>query len=236
MFITSGLLTLGGAPRVAVSVSDGVARDAVDAAMTSGAGFFELRADRFSERSPEAVLAEMRRYSGIPTLLTIRSNAEGGAWDSDETTRAHLFDRTIPHADAVDIEIGATAIRDNVIARAREHGKIVIGSFHDFAATPPLAALRDVAAAGRAAGVDIVKVAATCHTLDDVRSLARFTLDEAERGVIAVGMGEHGLCTRIFFGALGSLVTYSFLGAPTAPGQLNCEETLGYLKTFRLSG
>jgi 3-dehydroquinate dehydratase I len=84
--------------------------------------------------------------------------------------------------------------------------------------------------------VDIVKVAARCNVPEDLQRLAAFTLAHREEGIIVVGMGPYGLSSRVFFPALGSLITYTFHGVPTAPGQLNCHDTLTYLNDFYPQG
>ena len=72
----------------------------------------------------------------------------------------------------------------------------------------------------------------TCHDTVALQNLAEFTLAHRHRPLVTIGMGAAGAASRIFFPALGSLLTYTFLGAPTAPGQLTCEETLHYLTAF----
>jgi len=115
---------------------------------------------------------------------------------------------------------------------AREEKALVIGSHHDFDGTPGLAELGDIAAAAFDQGADVAKVAAQCNTAEDVQTLAAFCLGWRHRGVIVVGMGPDAMLSRVFFPALGSLITYTFLGEATAPGQLTCEETLRYIDAF----
>jgi 3-dehydroquinate dehydratase-1 len=53
-----------------------------------------------------------------------------------------------------------------------------------------------------------------------VRSLARLLVDASDIGLIAIGMGDAGVATRVLFPALGSLLTYAHGGNATAPGQI----------------
>ena len=229
-----GDLPLGDRPRVAVAIRDGVRREDVDAVLADGADVLELRIDQFASRDGNHVVDEIGRFSGIPLLGTIRNPAEGGAWAGSEGDRAALFVQILPHVDALDIELSAREIREEVISAARSAGKLVIGSYHDFDSTPSYEALAATAEDGNAAGVHIVKIGATCQDNGDLRRLARFTLEYAAQGLITIGMGPAGLPSRVLFPALGSLLTYTFLGEPTAPGQLNCGQLLAYLRGLYL--
>ena len=227
-----GTVTLGDVPRVVIAMADGVAREAVELAFKAGADIVELRVDQFQKAREDYVLQAVSRFSGLPVLLTIRSAGEGGSWLKSESERAAMFSALLPHGDAVDIELSAREIREEVIQTARAAGKTVLGSHHNFESTPDHATLEGILEDGGAAGVDVVKIAVTCNSPEDVRVLAQFTAAHGGENIVTIGMGPRGMATRVFFPALGSLLTYTFLGEPTAPGQLNCEATLKYLKAF----
>lgn len=228
-----GIIDLDAGPAVVLALRDGVPRETIDAAIASGADAVELRIDEFRDTAVEAVADECRRLAGIPLLATVRAAAEGGKWRGTEQERLGLYRAVLPLVDAVDIELSAKEIRGEVIEAAHSSGKTVLGSFHDFDATPSDAVLAALAEDAREAGADILKVAARCNNAAELRRLTRFTIDHAEAGCAVIGMGPLGMSTRIFFPMLGSLLTYTFLGEPTAPGQLNCEDTLRYLSVFR---
>ena len=227
-----GSVALDGTPRVAVALRDGVPLERVRAALAEGVDAVELRIDRFSSWDTAFALDEVGRYAGIPTVATIRAGAEGGGWTQPEAARAALYEAVIPQVDAVDIELSSTDILAEVIEAAHASGRLALGSYHNFEQTPALDVLEKIASEGRRRGADIVKVACFCQGPEDLQRWAHFTVDQAEEGVITIGMGPAGMLSRIFFPALGSLLTYTFLGAPTAPGQLNCEDTLKYLGAF----
>lgn len=234
--LTLGSLTLGAGPRVVIALRDGVSVSEVHRALDAGAHVLEFRVDEFSRRDSTFVAGEIKRFAGIPAIGTIRAAAEGGAWHGPETERAALYLAILPHVDAIDIELSSNAIIDEIIYAAHAAGRLVLGSYHNFTATPEPGSLASLAEAAKQRGVDILKVAAHCATSNDLRTLAQFTLDYADRHVITIGMGPQGVISRVFFPALGSLLTYTFLGAPTAPGQLNCETTLQYLEVFYPKG
>lgn len=232
--LTLGSMPLGQGPAVAVAIQTPV--DPAEIAAACPSAIVELRLDALADTSPEALLAFARRYGAFPRLATIRCADEGGAWRGSEAERLAAYVAVLPEADAVDVEISAGAIVNEVIGAAHASGKIVIGSFHDFEQTPDGEGLDAVFQAGRQLGVDIVKIAARCNDAEDARRLAAFTLANRAAHVIVVGMGPYGMASRVFFPALGSLVTYTFLGEPTAPGQLNCCDTLKYLSKFYPQG
>lgn len=227
--ISIGSCTLGGWPRVAVAIRDHVARPEIEQALSAGADLVELRVDQFSDRAPDHVLRELKKFEGIPRIGTIRSASEGGAWTGSEEERLALFESILPGVDAVDIELGSREINREVVRQARGLGKTVIGSFHDFQETPPQAAFPGLMRQAEELDVDIIKIAAHCANRADLRLLAQVLLDHPERNLIVLGMGPAGAPSRFLFPALGSLLTYTFLGEPTAPGQFTLDQTLHIL-------
>lgn len=218
--------------RVVVAVGYGVERNEVQAALAQGADIVEVRVDLFPHKHVEDVLEELKWYDGMPLLGTVRSAAEGGKWKGSEAQRLAMFEAIAPHVHALDIELGAKDIVKEVIKLARKHKLAVIGSFHDFEKTPTDRVLKSKVALAKSLKVDILKIAAQCNDNSDVLRLARFTMEQSSPPTVVVGMGELGALTRVFFPALGSRLAYTFVGEPTAPGQLTCGQTLEYLSAF----
>ena len=219
-----GSIILDGSPRIAVPFRAGNNPASINAAIRLGMDIAELRIDQFASRTQANVLAEIEKFRAIPVLATIRAASEGGAWKDSDAERLALYKAVLPHVDAVDVELSSSAIAPDVVAAAHVLAKPVVLSFHDFAKTPPLDKLNAIARDARAAGADIVKVAAMCTSQDDVRILTRFTLDHASEGVVVIGMGPIGVPTRVLFPALGSLFTFAAYGEGTAPGQLQLDQ------------
>jgi 3-dehydroquinate dehydratase-1 len=214
---------------VAVPFADRTTRAEVLALARRGLDVAELRVDHFARFDPAHVLAQLDAFAGVPVLATIRSAAEGGGWQRPEAERLALFRALIPRVDAVDVEIASEIARD-VVGAARGAGKLAITSFHDFAKTPGDGALADVVALGRALGADVVKIATAVAGPGDVRSLARLLVSTEDIGLIAIGMGDRAIATRLLFPALGSLLTYAHAGAATAPGQIPLDEMQSLLR------
>jgi 3-dehydroquinate dehydratase-1 len=225
-----GALALGEVPRLAVPFDDSVSRAEAQELLAQGLDVAELRVDLFSTREPARVRAELAKYEGLATLATIRLRTEGGGWDGSEAERAALFASLVDRVDAVDVELAARAIRDEVRDAARAAGRLVIASHHDFVRTPESAALAAVVAAGRDFGADVIKIATAIAGAADVRALARLLVEHADVPMIVIGMGEAAAATRVLFPALGSLLTYASAGRATAPGQLPFDEMRALLR------
>lgn len=227
-----GSFPLGERPCLVAAFRDGVSSEAVAEALEAGLPALELRIDLFQDQEVSHVAALARRYAPTPAIATIRLAAEGGAWSRGEEAREALFRAVLPHVSAIDIETSALPGQATLTQAVHEAGKLVIGSFHDFHGTPSLEVLMDCAAAARQHGADIVKAACQCNVPEDLHTLTRFILDQAPQPVAVMAMGNAGLISRVFFPALGSLLTYTFLGEATAPGQLTYREMLRYLGDF----
>ncbi len=158
--------------------------------------------------------------AGVRVLLTIRSADEGGKWCGAAAERLALYQRGLAVVSMVDIEI-SDRLLPRVIAAAHAAGKPVIGSFHDFSATPPRATLASTIARGWKSGVDLVKLATRLNAEADLRLLlALLKRGAARRPLCLIGMGAPE--ARLALARAGSCLAYGFLGKSAAPGQLSC--------------
>jgi 3-dehydroquinate dehydratase-1 len=58
---------------------------------------------------------------------------------------------------------------------------------------------------------------------DDIATLEKLLGSSLDVPLCVIGMGAFGTKTRITFPAHGSCLTYGYLDAPSAPGQLSAE-------------
>ena len=232
MTIAIGKCILGHKPCVALAIRDDITREEIHTSLESGVDMLEFRIDQFQNCDTDAVCTHQEAFSDIPAIGTIRSQKEGGNWTQSEADRCSLYKKIMPYVDAIDIEIGATDINEDVIQAAKCSETIVIGSFHNFDSTPPSSSLNEILNKGKALGVDIVKIASHCANAEDLRTLTQFLVNHKNESLIVIGMGVAGAPSRVFFPFLGSLITYTFLGNPSAPGQFGCEATLNLIKQF----
>lgn len=200
-------------------------------AAEKGAEILEIRLDllgiRDLERAAE-IVRKIKSETGLPVLVTNRSRAEGGKWEEKEEDRIGLLTNLLSFEnvpDAVDIELSAgREERDKVIKAAKDHGKTVIVSSHDFLKTPSLQDMRTILEKMFLAGADIAKLAVMPQSMEDILNLLRVTLDFKNTGksVCTIAMGSQGKHTRIVAPLYGSVLTYASVesDASAAPGQL----------------
>lgn len=199
-------------------------RARVARAERAGADLIELRLDTCAARGidPEALLGEIARWP-LPVLVTNRAREEGGDWDGAERRRLELLCAADDAgAAALDVELAAL----ERLPRRPRSARLVL-SHHDFAG--PGGDLPDVVRRMYAAGADIAKVAVTPRDAVDLEELARLAArwgsDGSERtagkGLVAIGMGEIGLPSRLLAGAWGCALAFGRLDgvAGSAPGQ-----------------
>ncbi|WP_083751839.1 type I 3-dehydroquinate dehydratase [Saccharothrix sp. ALI-22-I] len=221
-----------GAPLVAVSFGDDDSEQAAKEALSLGVDIAELRIDRFSRTDVGHVLEQVHAFRGLPILATVRSAHEGGGWNGAEEERLELFRAVASLVDAVDVELSSRRILADVIDSAHEHGALAIVSHHNFDNTPELDELKAVVRDAKEAGADIVKVSTMATTGADVKVLASLLLDADDTEMIVIAMGAIGTASRIFFPALGSRLTYTFIGHQPTSGQLDFAETVDLLRKF----
>ena len=186
-------------PSIAVSFTDLVRADDIAQAVQDGLDVAELRIDRYRSFSVSHVVEQVKRFSDLPTIATIRTQDEGGDWSGTEPERRQLFEAILPHVDGIDIELSSIDILPGVVEAAKAQSKIVIISNHNFETTPPVAQLEEMAKRAKSLGADHVKLSAMAESEDDVRTLAQFTLQNSAMGIIVIAMGPRGALSRVFF-------------------------------------
>lgn len=203
-------------------------------AQQQGAGAAELRADLLADPAQvRAALTAVRAASSLPLLLTYRSTTEGGKGAGHgqgyEDYLASLLQLRLPVA-AVDIEMACPASKA-LVAEAKAGGYDVVGSCHDFTATPSAAQITQKLAQITAAGADITKVAYMPRTAQDVAALRHAAHDFADayphQPLIAISMGQLGAPSRT---DLANCLTFATIadGAASAPGQA----TIAYVRAW----
>ena len=205
-------------------------------AQQQGAGAAELRADLLADPAQvRAALTAVRAASSLPLLLTYRSTTEGGKGAGHgqgyEDYLASLL-QLRPAVAAVDIEMACPASKA-LVAEAKAGGYDVVGSCHDFTATPSAAQIAEKLAQITAAGADITKVAYMPRTAQDVAALRHAAHDFAgaypHQPLIAISMGQLGAPSRT---DLVNCLTFATIadGAASAPGQATIAHVKAWLE------
>ena len=205
-------------------------------AQQQGAGAAELRVDLLADPAQvRAALTAVRAASSLPLLLTYRSATEGGKGAGHgqgyEDYLASLLQLRLAVA-AVDIEMACPASKA-LVAEAKAGGYDVVGSCHDFTATPSAAQITQKLAQITAAGADIAKVAYMPRTAQDVAALRHAAHDFAgaypHQPLIAISMGQLGAPSRT---DLVNCLTFATIadGAASAPGQATIAHVRAWLE------
>ncbi|MCB9846473.1 MAG: type I 3-dehydroquinate dehydratase [Phycisphaeraceae bacterium] len=206
-----------------------------DAARASGADLVEFRIDTLAESTPDSRQQTIRllRDTPLPCILTCRPDSEGGAYTGPEEDRLTLLHTALAsdHPPAfVDVELAALE-RDPDVLQAFRAAKSasttrVIVSIHDFRGRPADLSRRLV----RLESLDLAdvrKIAFVARSLRDNLELLDLCR-HAPTPTIALGMGGHGLPSRVLAPKCGGFLTFAALraGAATAPGQPTIHDLL----------
>lgn len=240
-----GLVRLGdvvlgeGRVKVIVPITGSTARELVaqaSALADHAPDIVEWRVDHFVD-APDvgAVLAAaegvVAALEGRPLVFTFRTAAQGGERTIDPADYEALNTAVVQSGlvQAVDVEDSFdTAAGDAVLAVARAHGVVAVGSHHDFRATPPAEEIVARLVAMQERGFDAVKMAVMPRDAGDVLALLNATWTMADRHaatpVITMAMAGLGVVTRLAAQVVGSCATFASVGPPSAPGQVPLDD------------
>lgn len=237
-------------PRICWTLAAGTSREVLAAARRiapAGARFVEVRLDYLADPAESAALISRLRRARIPVLATLRSAAAGGRYEGslDEQLRI-LAEAGEAGAEIVDVEVeSAERAGRSTLRRIRRAASLMI-SFHDFQGTPE--ALPAVLGRLRAFEADYYKVVPASASHRDNASILGLYERGARGGragaatrrkaeLIAFGMGETGLPTRVLSLARGAPFAYAAVAAEqaVAPGQLTGAELRSGYRADRIS-
>jgi len=104
----------------------------------------------------------------------------------------------------------------------------VLGSLHDFTATPPAEELVQRLVEIQERGCAVAKAAVMPQNMGDVLQLMEatwtMTSQHPSTPVLTISMGGLGLITRLSPRVTGSCATFAMVDHPSAPGQIPVEE------------
>ncbi len=155
----------------------------------------------------------------VPVILTVRRKEDGGAYSASERSRKELILRCLD-GDFAYVDIESDIKKGDVEEKAKKKGVKIIRSLHDFSGVPSdiYSKIYNLSQKG-----GIAKVCLYLNSFSDVLTL--FRIQEELKGVdkIVIGMGPYGVCTRILYHFLGSILTFASSNE-AAPGQLSAAE------------
>ena len=222
-------------------------RRRIDLAVSQGADAIELRLDLTDGVSNDEL--RLFRESGslrIPLILTIRSSAEGGAWDGPDDDRVSRLVELGPLADYIDVELAlwrrSANIRQKIALALQRAGHISqsggVEEIEHAARRRLLLSKHDQATRPATLHADFLEMAGTveCHALK-IAWRARTVRDNFEafdllqsspKPAIVICMGVDGIPSRVLARKFGAHATFASVesGQETAAGQI----TIGEMK------
>lgn len=231
-----GPISLGDVPRIAGIVERPYSADELAALQQNGVSILEFRADAF----PGGTAAVARYIQDTPRcqefgrLGTLRIDypadapidppGAGSTHGSDHSEdRSEGFRELLPVVDAIDVEVESPE-RDSLVELARSADRRVVLSSHDFTKTPAPERFAAIVAEARRLEVDVLKLAVFAQSNADLLRVLEFNRTVDFGCCVTIAMGDHGLLSRIAAPFFGSPISYGFLQAANAPGQLSAAD------------
>lgn len=200
----------------------------------------ELRVDCL-DPNERLIIRRFPEQAGLPVILTIRREIDGGQYVGGEGARVGLMARGLAFAETdrrrnfayLDIEDNLNV--PSLEEAARTFGTRIIRSYHNISGTDLDLSARINSI--RHSGDEIVKVSVTANTTRDVLNLLRAGKNYEGQEKILIAMGHYGTYSRILAEHFGSSLSYaSALSEPDTPpaaaGQIDVQK-LADLYRFR---
>jgi 3-dehydroquinate dehydratase/shikimate dehydrogenase len=187
-----------------------------------GADMAELRIDTFTD---EHAVRDLIASSPIPTIVTLRSQDEGGKTELDDIHRLALL-TAAGEAGASYLDIEFATVQENGWAgptKPRSQRPGWIYSSHNFVTRPQN--LHQLMVDLAHSHADVSKVAWQARSIRD--NVEAFDLMlQRHKPTIAICMGEAGMLSRILAKKFGAFVSFASLDktSATAPGQVTIDD------------
>jgi len=235
-------------PKICVPIVDKTEEEILKSARkitTTKADLVEWRVDWFEEifdfEKVQSVLQKLREIlEERPILFTCRTTCEGGEIALTENQYKFLNCCAIEsgYVDLIDIEMfHYTEAVNELLTFAHEKGVKVVGSNHEFHATPEKDEIIRRLVFMQEAGADIPKIAVMPQDKQDVLTLLCATEEMVREHnatpVVTMSMGPQGVISRIAGKVFGSAMTFGTVGKSSAPGQLEVEDLRTVMKILR---
>lgn len=172
----------------------------------------ELRVD-FLDPDERLHIRRFPEMAGIPVILTIRRDIDGGKYVGGEASRITLFSMGLAFAEVdrrknfayVDIESDLNV--PSLEEAARTFGTKIIRSYHNFQGVDDDLAkrIREL----HHTGDEIAKAAVMPQSTADVLKIFQAAKETKNIKKILIGMGRFGACTRILSDFLGSHLSFT---------------------------
>jgi 3-dehydroquinate dehydratase/shikimate dehydrogenase len=193
------------------------------------ADYLELRLDFLDKIDLRcSSFQNWRRLAKVPLIVTVRRQANGGAFLGSEAEQVAVLEKAV-RADVafVDVEIETIeSFLNGQLSSLRKTTTQFIASYHNFQETPDN--LEAIYQRLQRVRPDVLKIATLARSFSDNFRLLDL-IERAKRenlSIIVIAMGELGLYSRLVAPARGAFLTYGSVdsGQETAPGQLSAAD------------
>ncbi|MCL2196779.1 MAG: type I 3-dehydroquinate dehydratase [Treponema sp.] len=172
----------------------------------------ELRVDCL-DADERLYIRRFPELAGVPVILTIRRDVDGGHYSGGEGTRVKILANGLAYANEdsrlnfayIDIEDDFDV--PSIEEAARTFGTRIIRSYHNV--NDIIDDIPEKIKSMRRAGDEIVKVALAVKSTQDVLKIYEASKIFAGKDKILIGMGHYGVYSRILAERFGSFLTYS---------------------------
>lgn len=235
-------------PKICVPIVDKTEGEILESARKiteTKADLVEWRVDWFEGifdfEQVQMVLGKLREVLGErPILFTCRTSEEGGqiSLTAEQYIMLNQYAIESGYADLVDVEVfGYADSVEELVSYAHKHNVKVVGSNHDFQATPVKEEIIRRLVVMQELGVDIPKIAVMPQNKQDVLILLCATeemvREHPSTPVVTMSMGPQGVISRIAGKVFGSSITFGTVGKASAPGQLEVADLRMAMKILR---
>src|SRR5215469_4418944 len=195
----------------------------------AGESFLEFRLDYLDKplQGAEAIRAFLDEFPEVTVLATCRRHQNHGKFNGSIEEQFGVLDAAVGHgAQAVDIEIETAEMAHERVHQFRGRAMVIV-SYHNFEATPPLDTIVNRV---MRAPADAFKIVTTARKpSDNVRILAAARAFPKQK-IVVLAMGELGFPSRVLSPVFGGAYSYAapIFAEGTAAGQV-CAGSLRHL-------
>jgi 3-dehydroquinate dehydratase/shikimate dehydrogenase len=186
--------------------------------------FIELRLDLLTKpaNAPAYLKQFLREHKDVTAIATCRRKAHGGEFDGPLAAQLEILTKAAQAGcQIIDLEVeSAEEAKAAQLSKLRTCGAALLVSFHDHSRTKGLEQAADRIERFKP---DYVKVVSTARTLADNLAVLKLIEDRSLGShIVAIGMGEEGLVSRVLGPRAGGAFTFAAYaeGSETAPGQI----------------
>jgi len=187
--------------------------------------YAEVWLDYVEDLDPGFAASLVGQYPNRLVMVFRRRNL--GAMKINADTRFKIISTLSRKQVLVDMDITSQVDEISRLQAARIPVKSIL-SYHNFSQTPSDTVLRSIVARMKGWNAHIIKVATHCTTQRDALRLLSLLIDLRESGqrAIVLGMGKHGVITRVFGSVWGNEMAFAPLdhAQRSAAGQLTVDK------------